>query len=244
MTLCRVNLILFEPHELAAPLPRSDRRARHILEVLRRGVGESFDAGVVDGPRGKATLTHIADEALAFSFAATVPPPPAEPITLIIGLPRPQTARDILRDATTLGVGAIHFVVTEKSDPNYARATLWTSGEWHRHVVDGAQQAFDTRLPIVRWDRPLNETLAALPAPVVRFALDHYEAGAGLGACQLATGSSVALALGPERGWSARDRDTLRAHGFTLVHLGTRVLRLETAVAAALALVRTKMGRL
>ena len=34
MTLRRVNLILFEPHELGAPLPHSDRRARHLLDVL------------------------------------------------------------------------------------------------------------------------------------------------------------------------------------------------------------------
>ena len=48
------------------------------------------------------------------------------------------------------------------------------------------------------------------------------------------------LALGPERGWSARDRDALRSAGFTLVHLGQRVLRLETAVVAATAIVKAQ----
>jgi RsmE family RNA methyltransferase len=52
------------------------------------------------------------------------------------------------------------------------------------------------------------------------------------------------LALGPERGWGPADRAALRAYGFTLVHLGPRVLRSETAVIAALTLVRARLGLL
>jgi RsmE family RNA methyltransferase len=52
----------------------------------------------------------------------------------------------------------------------------------------------------------------------------------------------IALAIGPERGWAAGDRAALRAHGFTLVHLGPRVLRTETACIAALAVIRSKLG--
>lgn len=50
------------------------------------------------------------------------------------------------------------------------------------------------------------------------------------------------LAFGPERGWSAADRAVLRGSGFALVHLGPRVLRTETAVVAAVALVKAKLG--
>jgi hypothetical protein len=38
-----VNLLLFEPAETAAPLPRTDARAAHILTVLRRAVGKADD---------------------------------------------------------------------------------------------------------------------------------------------------------------------------------------------------------
>jgi len=112
-----VNLILFEPTEIATLLPRRDPRAAHILDVLRRRVGDTFDVGLVDGPRGKATLAAIGADVLTVTFAwETEAPRPLDPITLIIGLPRPQTARDILRDATALGVAALHFVTTEKSE--------------------------------------------------------------------------------------------------------------------------------
>jgi len=237
-----VNLILFQAEEAARPLPRRDPRAAHLLDVLRRTPGDIFDCGLVNGPRGKGTLVAIGPDALELSFHWSAPPPPPDPLTLLIGLPRPQTARDILRDATTLGAAALHFVLTEKSDPNYAHSTLWTSGEWRRHLLTGAEQAFDTRIPAVTHGTLLAEALAALPPASTHLALDHYEASASLSTCSLLNYKPVVLALGPERGWGAADRALLRGHGFTLVHLGSRVLRTETAVVAALALVRAKLG--
>lgn len=235
-----MNLILFDPADIECPLPRSDRRAVHILEVLWRKVGDTFDAGLINGPRGKAILVTADDTALTSSFTATHPAPPVPPITLIVGLPRPQTARDILRDATTLGVGAIHFVRTEKSDPGYAQSTLWSSGEWQRHLITGAEQAFDTRIPDVTPARPLGDVLAALPSASTRIALDNYESPRPLSEIQPVT-HHVTLAIGGERGWSAPERAMLRAHGFQLVHLGARVLRTETACIAALSLLRAKL---
>src|SRR5262249_37614716 len=132
------------------------------------------------------------------------------------------------------------FVATEKSEPSYAESTLWSSGEWRRHLLDAAQQAFDTRLPAVTRGHPLATALAGLPAGGTRLALDNYESPEPLSA--IATPAPVTPALGPERGWSARDREALRAHGFALAHLGPRVLRTETACIAAIALVRARIG--
>ena len=244
-----VNIILFELTEIGRPLPRSDPRAAHLLDVLRRREGDTFDAGLVDGPRGKGTLVAIGTEALTLSFVWGAPPPPLDPITLIVGLPRPQTARKILQEATALGVAAMHFVTTEKSEASYAHSTLWRTDEWRRHLIAGAEQAFDTRLPEVTWSRSLAEVVAALPPTTTRLALDHYEAASPLSECHLITDNTagasppnVVLAFGPERGWSDRDRAFVRANGFTLTHLGTRVLRTETAVVAAVALVKARLG--
>lgn len=254
-----MNIILFEASEVSSPLSKADSRAVHVLEVLRRREGDSFDAGVVNGPRGKAVVRHIAAGHLELEFRWGDPLPPLSPLTLIVGLPRPQTARKILNEAATFGVTALHFVATGRSDPNYAASTLWSSGEWRRHLLAGAAQAFDTRIPEVTWTRTLSSVAmacgrAAQDAPAADsnstdaapelIALDNYEANLRLGKIDLTIPRSVCLALGPERGWDGDDRDVLRSSGFQLVHLGQRVLRTETALVAALGILSAKQGHM
>jgi RsmE family RNA methyltransferase len=236
-----VNLVLFDPAETRQPLPRSDPRAEHILRVLRRKAGDRFDAGLVNGPRGKAMLVDVSPQALELRFDWGPSPAADPPLTLLVGLSRPQTARDILRDATTLGATAIHFVRTEKSEASYADSTLWSSGEWRRHLLTGAAQAFATAIPDVTHTHTLEAALAGLPEST-RLALDNYEATRRLGEVELPAALPPVVAIGGERGWSARDRDLLRAHHFTLAHLGPRVLRTETAVIAALTVIRSRRG--
>ncbi|HEY5226904.1 MAG TPA: RsmE family RNA methyltransferase [Opitutaceae bacterium] len=231
-----MNLILLEPGEAAAPLPGTDPRAVHILTVLRRKAGDLFDAGIVNGPRGKASIVSIGPSGIEFTFKATSESPPADPIHLLVALPRPQTARKILNEATTLGIASLRFFHSEKGEPSYASSALWSTPEWRRHLREGAAQAFDTRIPEVLHAASLGEAIAALPAGCVRTALDNYEASGPLRPVMRTV--PLALAFGPERGWSAAERNSLKAEGFVLSHLGERVLRTETAVVAALAIVK------
>jgi 16S rRNA (uracil1498-N3)-methyltransferase len=233
-----VNLILFEASEIGAPLRRTDPRAVHLVAVLRRSAGDRFDAGIVNGPRGKATIESIEFGDVAFRFEPLAEPAPADPIHLLVALPRPQTARKILGEATALGVASLRFFRPEKGEPSYASSTLWTTPEWRRHLMDGAAQAFDTRIPEVLHHEGLAEAIAALPAGRTRVALDNYEATVRL--TPEAAPLPAALAFGPERGWSAAERTLLREQGFVLAHLGTRVLRLETAVVAAVAVAKAR----
>jgi 16S rRNA (uracil1498-N3)-methyltransferase len=236
-----VNLILFDPEEVGRPLARSDARAEHILNVLGRRVGDRFDAGVVDGPRGKGTVVAVGEDGLAWQFGEAVATPELDPITLVVGLPRPQTARKILSEISALGVRALHFVRTDRGEPNYAASTLWSSGEWRRHVRTGVEQAFSTRLPQVTHSLSLREALEQAGAGA-QVALDNYEAAESLARVPL--GLPFTAILGSERGWSAAERDLLRERGATLAHLGARVLRVETACVSAVMIAKARLGLL
>jgi 16S rRNA (uracil1498-N3)-methyltransferase len=237
-----LNIILFSPPEVELPLSRRDERARHILNVLRRAPGELFDVGLINGPRGKAKLVEIGHDALRLSFIWGEPPPPLAPLHLILGLPRPQTARDLLREGAALGVGTMDFVRTDRAEPSYAASSLWSSEQWRELLVAGAAQAFCTRLPTVHSGRTIAQAVAALPDGPCRLALDNYEAAAALAEFALPGTGPAVLALGAERGWSAAERTLLHAAGFQFVHLGPRVLRMETACIAAVTLVKAKRG--
>jgi 16S rRNA (uracil1498-N3)-methyltransferase len=57
------------------------------------------------------------------------------------------------------------------------------------------------------------------------------------------SGDRVALLVGPEGGWTERERAAIVDAGWTTVSLGNNILRAETAAIAALAIVNAAWGR-
>jgi RsmE family RNA methyltransferase len=238
-----MNRILFEEKADAYTLDPADKRFEHVRGVLRMRVGDHFDVGCLNGPAGKATVRSLDAEALDVEVEWGETPPRPPPVHLLIGMCRPATARKILVTVPTLGAASISFVPCTRSDPAYAKSGLWTSGEWRTRLIEGVEQAFDTWLPELELPVSLEAAVETVPGGAQRLALDVYEGTESLSTVMVEPGRAVCLAIGPERGWAKPDRDLLRANGFTLVSLGTRVMRVETAVTAGLALVLAKMGR-
>ncbi len=237
-----MNLILMDRSEIDHPLPKTDDRAVHILEVLRRKVGDAFDVGLINGPKGKARLEEVTPDTLVLSYGWADPEPPLDPITLLVGLSRPQTNRKILQAAATMGVERMLFPITDRAEPAYAQSKLWTTGEYRRHLLAGVAQAFSTQVPSVTFGMSLDEALSSATNADAKLALDNYENTEPMSDVQLRDDSSIVLAVGSERGWTAVERESLRDANFRLVGLGERVLRTETAVVSALALVKAATG--
>jgi 16S rRNA (uracil1498-N3)-methyltransferase len=235
-----MNLVLFREEELGLLLPTSDPRAIHIRRVLRFGEGDSFDGGVINGMKGKVKILAIRDEGLELGFALDETPEPLFPVTLAVGMPRPQTVKKLLREATALGASRIVFLRTAKSEPAYSLSGLWKNGEYESCLIEGAGQAFSTLLPRVDVVKNIH-ALAGSIGNCDRIALDNYEAVIDLKDYAVAA-SECALAIGPERGWSGDERQALADNGFTLARLGKRVLRTETACIAGLAIVLAKLN--
>lgn len=231
-----MNLILFDAPQAELLLPPDDPRALHLRDVLRRQPGDEFDVAAVNGPRGKGTLLAIEPDGLRLAFRwSETAEDDRFPIHLLLGLPRPQTARKVLEQTAAQGVFSITFFEAEKGEPSYGQSRLWTTDEWKRHLRRGVEQAFCAFLPEVHHHPNLPAALAAIPPNHHRLALDVYEAEHPLSPPDAsASEDPITLALGPERGWSPAERNQLRAARFTLRHLGSRVLRTETACAAAL----------
>ena len=108
-----MNIILFDSQEIQTALPLTDVRSVHITDILKRQIGEEFDVGLLNGPRGKASIVSQSEAGLNLKFVWGQMPQALDPITLVIGMPRPQTARKILSEAAALGVKTLYFVSTE-----------------------------------------------------------------------------------------------------------------------------------
>ena len=221
-----MNLVLITAEEAKTGLPADDARARHLRETVGLAIGGSFHLGIEDGLRGIATITALSPR-LTFAVAWEKTPQARLPLTVLVGLPRPQTAKKVLHDLASLGAARIVFFESAKGDPGYLTSSLWKDGEWREHVVKGTEQACSTLVPEVTRVASLAEAIALVDAAAWKLALDPYEA---TGAPELSAPAKAAvLAIGPERGFADEERATLRQAGFAFAHLGDRILRVEAA---------------
>lgn len=231
-----MNLILLPERVDLIEWDRSDPRFKHVTKVLRIEQGCVIDFAVENGPRGKGTIKDLNSQKIKISLQWS-PPHTSDflPVCLLMGLSRPQTCRKVLEQATAMGVEEFHFFKAEKGEPSYASSTLWTSDEWREKIRNGVEQAFASHVPRCEIHQNLTSALNELKNQChVRVALDNYESTTKLTSSFLKGAEKICLAVGPERGWSAKERDQLRKNQFELCDLGTRVLRVETAVVAAI----------
>ena len=238
-----MNLILFDRPFETTRLESKDPRAEHIFKVLRARVGTKVFVGFVNGLRARAKVTLVeADGSISLKVIGTEPVPAPLPIRLLIGLPRPHTAKRILFEAASMGVQELHFFEAERGDPSYAQSSLWTTDEWKDRLRLGTEQSFGTHLPEVGMHTDLQSAISFLQGEGAHIALDNYEAAGALPDMLGEGARSAVIALGPERGWSPSERDTFRKNGWKLAHLGAHVLRLETACTAAVAAASASLG--
>jgi 16S rRNA (uracil1498-N3)-methyltransferase len=236
-----MNIVLFEADELTQILQADDPRARHLVHTLKRTVGDSFDAAEIDGKRGKGVIRGIDESGIQIDFELTVDTPPLYPVRLIVGLIRPVHAKRILKEAATLGVESIDFVVAEKTEASYAQSSLWKDDNRRSFLIEGAAQAFSTRLPATAIHQNLYSCLSGLSPGFHKAALDNYEAAGPISRFD-PRGGPCALAVGPERGWSDGERRLLEKEGFVLYGMGQRVQKTETACISGLAIIINKLG--
>ena len=238
-----MNLILIEPDEVgdAGGVRLSGARAAHLLGVLKVTPGHQVRVGILDGPRGIATVESIADGAVVLRCALEPDTPPRPRVDLLLAVPRPKVMRRLWAQIAALGVGRIILTNAEKVERNYFDTHLLAAATYRPLLIEGLQQARDTRLPAVTIHRQfrvlIEDEVDRLFERGVRLVADP---AADRTAAEVAAESAeerLLLAVGPEGGWNAFELDLLKAHNFQIAGMGTRTLRTDTACVALLALV-------
>ncbi len=227
-----MNLLLFESEEIGNPLRRGDERYEHIRTILKSVPGDVLEAGIVNGPRGRVMIRETGIDAIKYDFVpGEAEEPPLKGLTMIIGCPRPPTARRLVKDLVTLGVGRLLFTDTDLNEKSYLQAKFWRDGLNEGAAREGAMQGKSTRIPPMDRYFSLNRALESLPGGETRLVPDLTDGPTLLQVLgsSLPEGATVAAAVGPERGWTDREREMLASRGFLPVSLGPRVLRTESA---------------
>jgi RsmE family RNA methyltransferase len=241
-----VNLLLLDRsavgHDGAARV--TGRAAAHLLNVLKVAPGQTVRVGIVEGARGLGTVTLVEPDAVGLhcTFETAIPPRPA--VDLLLALPRPKVLRRLWAQLAAIGVGQIILTNAERVERHYFDTHVLTGACYRPLLIEGLQQARDTRLPAVsvhRRFKVLVEDDLDVLFPVGRRLVAHPEGNAACGAVPSVLAGRALLAIGPEGGWNDFELQLLEAHGFQRVAIGRRTLRTDTACVALLALVHAAL---
>ncbi|GAB4373702.1 MAG: 16S rRNA (uracil(1498)-N(3))-methyltransferase [Spirochaetales bacterium] len=244
-----MNLILLDSPAPIGEFPREDRRYSHLRKILRVARGTSLRAGVVNGPVGILEILEISEQSIQYRFAPLQDPIPPYPIEVILGAMRPIVARRLLKDLTALGIQGIRLVKADLSEGSYLQSSLWQRKEYERSLREGAEQGCTTILPAVHLHPDLNHCLSTLPQGGRNLLMDP-EAPRSFFSLQrewdsIGTNHPVhRVAIGPERGWTERERNRFLEKGFTPCKLGERILRTEAAALIAVGILISHMEAL
>jgi len=238
-----------EEHELGRSLPRRDERTIHLLKVLHKKQGDEFEAGILGGKRGTGRIEKInLDGSIFITIHASEPPAPKLRLRMAVSFVRPIQLKRIFRDLSNIGVSAIDLIGTDMGEKSYRDTKLLIDGGAQSALIEGAVQARDTELPafqiydnLDKWllERPWEKTEKQTRIPLL-IAMDNVRAEGSFFNIT-PTSRPAIIAVGPERGWSDRERDLFEQAGFLRLSMGNRALRTETACVSAAALAMEKI---
>ncbi len=242
-----MNLILLEERDRLASnrVTLSDSRAAHLVNVLKVVHGQTVRVGLLDGPLGVGTVESAADGQVTMRCEFDRDAPARPRVDVLLAVPRPKVMRRLWAQLAALGVGQIILTNAERVERQYFDTHVLRESCYRPLLIEGLQQAGDTRLPSVSIHRQfkvlVEDQLDALFADGARLVADPRAVASIASATADYPRARILVAIGPEGGWNAFELDLLRAHGFRPVGLGSRTLRVDTACTALLAIVHAAM---
>jgi len=242
-----MNLILLDERDRIGPchVTLSDARAAHLLNVLKAVPGQMVRVGLLDGPLGVGTVESAGDGRVTMRCVFEADTPPRPQVDVLLALPRPKVMRRLWSQFAALGVGQIILTNAERVERQYFDTHVLTEACYRPLLIEGMQQARDTRLPIVSIHRQfkilVEDHVDTLFSDGRRLVADPSGTTPIGSAVAAHPDERVLIAIGPEGGWNAFELALLQTHGFQLVGLGPRTLRVDTACTALLAITHASM---
>jgi RsmE family RNA methyltransferase len=213
-------------------------RARYAYDQHGVRDGQSIKVGVVGGPRGFGIVSQASPERVVIELSLSSAHLPPVPITLIVGVSRPQTIKKVIQAAVMFGVNALHFARSELGEKSYLQSRSLDRDQMEEESLKALEQVWDSRTPEISIHRSFDylidhvvPTIAEGSSEQVIKLLAH-PTGMPLrvGDAKEIKGAHTLVAIGPERGWSVGEVTRFSEIGFKATSLGERVVRVEHAL--------------
>jgi 16S rRNA (uracil1498-N3)-methyltransferase len=206
-------------------------QAEHLARVLRAQPGQIFDV-VSNGFLHRAEIVRVEESEVLFTLHEELEMDAALPVHLLMAVFKFDHMEWGIEKATELGAARITPVLARRTEKHLAQASAKRVERWRRITLEAAKQSRRSDVPVFDEPVALKAALAMVDA-ATKLLLAETEQENTLSA-GLAGASDVALAIGPEGGWTPEEMALFNASGWRHVTLGPRILRAETAAIAGL----------
>ncbi len=210
--------------------------ADHLARVLRARVGQEFDIAVTTGVR-RGRLVKIDVDRVEFELGDVVPAPAPLNITVLLSIFKFDRMDWAIEKCTELGVTRIVPMIARRTQTPLAEAAPKRRERWQKLARQAAEQSRRAAVPDI--SLPISLKQAVLLPGETRIVLAEAEEDMPLKKALRphSLDGEFVLAFGAEGGWTEYEFDLFRKAGWILASLGNTILRTETAVVAALAVV-------
>ena len=215
--------------------------AAHLSRTLRAQVGQEFEVACGDTVR-RAVVVSVNDGRVEFELGDEVAAVVVTPITLLLAVFKFDRMEWAIEKCTELNVTSIIPVITRRTEKHLAQAAEKRVERWRRLAREAAEQARRVVPPEIGDPVKLRETLNTTAELQVVLAEIEPEPRLMDVLRQASAMSSVALAVGPEGGWTADELTLFEKAGWIRASLGATILRAETAAMVAVAITRAGIG--
>ena len=223
----------------AASIRLEDAQSRYLLKVMR--LSEGAKVRVFNGRDGEwvCALSREGKSAVLTPQTQTRAQYTGPELMLLFAPIRRTRTEFIIEKATELGAARLQPVRTEYTQTSKLRLDRLES-----IAIEAAEQTERLDLPEIAEMAPLSSVLADWNRSIPLVYCDEGGSVAALSEQSAALkGKPCGLLIGPEGGFSQRERQMLRGLDFVVpITLGPRILRAETAVVAALTLWQSSFG--
>ena len=208
------------------------QNATHLARVLRARVGQEFEIAT-EGIVRLGKIVSVDDSRVELALGEEVLTPQLRELKLLVAIFKFDRMEWAIEKATELGVTEIIPFIARRTDSHLAQSAAKRVERWRRIAHEASQQSRRVSPPTIA--NPMNLKNSAIIAADTRIVLAESEDERMLKDLVPTTGS-VALAFGPEGGWTTEELTALTSAGWLSASLGPTILRAETAVIAATAI--------
>jgi 16S rRNA (uracil1498-N3)-methyltransferase len=222
-------LFIDEPLDAGMAITLDGAPANYLANVMRLKAGDPVR--LFDDRTGEwlASVRDVAKRTITLGIEDKLSEREAVPDLWLLFAPIKKGRIDWLIEKTTeLGVARLQPVITRRTIVD--RLNL---DRLRAHMIEAAEQCDRTALPVMNEPMKLEALLRGWDAGR---ALIFADETGGAPLTQVAKKGPAAILIGPEGGFTDEERDTIgKVAGACPVSLGPRILRADTAAAAAIA---------